>query len=105
MEGIHKISVNGVCIYQSEEGKKAEENQRVIETMIKRGWTKIMQFNLAEVRKARKWSQGKLALMSGISRSYISEIETGKYEPDYRTICRICKALKCTPNDLINYVD
>jgi len=61
-----------------------------------------MKIRLEEVRRAKKWSQSKLAIMSGVGRSYISEIESGKYCPTADVICKLCFALKCTPNDLID---
>jgi transcriptional regulator with XRE-family HTH domain len=60
-----------------------------------------MRVRLTEVRRARGWSQGKLHQRSGLSRSYISEIESGSHDPTTKTICKLCRALGCTPNDLI----
>lgn len=64
-----------------------------------------MRLKLSEVRRARGWSQRKLGMISGLSRSHISEMEKGMYDPTIKTICRLCKALGCTPNDLIDCED
>lgn len=61
-----------------------------------------MRLRLAEVREKRDWTQGKLALVSGVARHHISELESGYYMPTLKTICKLCKALDCTPNDLID---
>ena len=46
-------------------------------------------------------SQKRLSKESGVSRSYIIEIEEGKYNVSISILCELCKVLKCTPNDLI----
>lgn len=61
-----------------------------------------MKIRLKELRNKKGWTQEKLADVSGVGRSYISEIEVGKYNPTADIICKLCKALDCTPNDLIN---
>lgn len=61
-----------------------------------------MKLRLKELRKRKRWSQSKLSKISGVARGYISEIESGKYtNPTADVICRLCKALGCTPSDLI----
>lgn len=52
-------------------------------------------------RMALGISQKRLAKESGVSRSYIIEIEEGKYNVSISILCELCKVLKCTPNDLI----
>lgn len=59
--------------------------------------------NLERIRRSRRMSQAELSRRSGISRSYISSIEQGKYVPSAYVICQLCYALQCTPNDLIDY--
>lgn len=46
------------------------------------------------LRKARNMSQWTLADMTGIERSHVSNLETGKREPRLNTVIRICKALE-----------
>lgn len=58
--------------------------------------------NLKRYRLLCKISQRKLSELSGISRNYISEVESGVYNNvSVFYICNFCKALKITPNDLI----
>jgi transcriptional regulator with XRE-family HTH domain len=59
-----------------------------------------MPLRLEELRKKKKWSQRQLGKKSGVSRSYISELEAEKYDPS-KVIVKLCIALKCEPNQLI----
>lgn len=45
-------------------------------------------------------SQLQLSKRAGFARSYISELEAGKYDPS-KTIVKLCIALECEPNELI----
>jgi transcriptional regulator with XRE-family HTH domain len=60
-----------------------------------------MALRLKELRRKRKLSQRQLSKRAGVSRSYISELESGKYDPT-RVICRLKKALNCSFDELIN---
>lgn len=54
------------------------------------------------LRKKKKWSLVQLSKKSGVARGYLCELEKGKYEnPGGNIICKLCKALETTPNDLI----
>lgn len=56
-----------------------------------------------EYRKMRNLSISKLSYKSGVARGYITELEYGKYRnPGVKVVCRLCKALNVTPNDLID---
>ena len=58
--------------------------------------------NLKRYRLSERISQFELGKLSGVSRSYISEIESGIYSNiSLYIICNLCKALTITPNDLI----
>ena len=58
--------------------------------------------NLKRYRLSKRVSQFELGKLSGVSRSYISEIESGIYSNiSLYIICNLCKALTITPNDLI----
>lgn len=58
--------------------------------------------NLKRYRLSKSISQFELGKLSGVSRSYISEIESGIYlNVSLYIICNLCKALTITPNDLI----
>jgi Predicted transcriptional regulators len=55
-----------------------------------------------EYRKMRNLSISKLSYKSKVARGYITELESGKYaNPGLQTICKLSKAMKITPNELI----
>ena len=57
--------------------------------------------NIKKYRKAKGISQEKLALISGIDRSYMSEIERCVANPTIEAILRISNALEVAPEDLL----
>lgn len=57
--------------------------------------------NLKEIRLEKEISLDKLSAMSGIAKSTISELENGKHKASIDSICKLCRALKVTPSDLI----
>jgi transcriptional regulator with XRE-family HTH domain len=61
---------------------------------------KELPLNLARLRKKKKLSQRQLSKRAGVSRSYISELESFKYDPS-KVICKLCIALECTPSELL----
>lgn len=61
-----------------------------------------MKLNLQQLRKQKRLSKNRLANLAGISTSYLVELEEGKYNPTADVICKLCKVLGCTPNDLID---
>ena len=60
---------------------------------------------LAEVRGREKWSQERLALESGIARSYLSGVERGMRNISLVNICRLADTLKVPPGDLLLFAD
>ena len=58
--------------------------------------------NLKSIRKSKKLSQLQLSKRSGINRSYICELENDIYiNPGLDVVCKLCRALEVTPNELI----
>lgn len=57
---------------------------------------------LAEVRKARGWSQERLALESGLARSYLGGVERGQRNLALLNILRLARTLGCDPGDLVS---
>ncbi len=54
----------------------------------------------------RKMSSGELAEKIGISAANLSILKTGKAKAvRFTTLDAICKALDCTPGDVLEYVD
>ena len=59
--------------------------------------------NLATLRKRNGWSQEKLALESGIARSYLSGVERGQRNIALLNINLLAKTLGIHPSDLMNF--
>lgn len=58
--------------------------------------------NLKDLMNAKKVSNYQLSKMSGIAKGYITELENGvKDNPSMKIVCKICKVLEVTPNELI----
>lgn len=55
---------------------------------------------LKKVRWEKNWTITKVSVMSGISESYISEIENGKYIPTINVLCAIARGLQVPVTDL-----
>lgn len=56
---------------------------------------------LSELRKARGWSQERLALESGIARSYLGGVERGQRNIALLNILRLARTLECDPGQLL----
>lgn len=56
---------------------------------------------LREVRLEKQLSQGDVAKILGVHRSYISGLERGKRNPSLITVQKIAKALEVATKDLI----
>ena len=57
---------------------------------------------IQEERKAKEISQEKLARLTGLDRTAISLIETGKRSPTFITILKICSAMEIDPSELFS---
>ena len=58
---------------------------------------------IKQYRKNRRLTQKQLADKVGISRSYLSEIENGKWDIGLDLLIKISKVLKVAPSKLIKY--
>lgn len=56
---------------------------------------------LAELRRAKGWSQEKLALESGLARSYLGGVERGQRNIALVNICKLAETLEVTPAELM----
>lgn len=56
---------------------------------------------VAVLRKERGWSQEKLALESGLARSYLGGVERGQRNIALLNIVRLASALECSPSVLL----
>lgn len=57
--------------------------------------------NIRKVRKERGYSQEEFADIAGFSRSYYTEIETGKRNISILNLIKIIEALHVNPNEII----
>lgn len=58
---------------------------------------------LAALRKQRGWSQEKLALESGLARSYLGGVERGQRNIAVVNICKLASALEVDPSELMRF--
>lgn len=56
---------------------------------------------LIELRKAKGWSQERLALESGLARSYLGGVERGQRNIALLNIYRLAEALETSPASLL----
>jgi len=59
--------------------------------------------NIRAVRKQRGYSQEEFADIAGFSRSYYTEIETGKRNISILNLIKIMEALNVDPNEIIGF--
>ncbi|MBA7620288.1 hypothetical protein ES703_27634 [subsurface metagenome] len=57
--------------------------------------------NIRTVRKQRGYSQEEFADIAGFSRSYYTEIETGKRNISVLNLIKVMEALNVNPNEII----
>ncbi len=58
---------------------------------------------LAEMRRQKGWSQEKLALESGLARSYLGGVERGQRNIAVVNICKLAQALGVEPAELMRF--
>jgi transcriptional regulator with XRE-family HTH domain len=64
---------------------------------------KLFGRRLALLRKERGWSQERLALESGIARSYLGGVERGQRNIALLNICRLAKVLDVDPSQMMTF--
>lgn len=57
--------------------------------------------NLAVFRKAKRWSQKQLSIRSGVSQTYISELEADKKQPTIPVAQKLARALGISLAELL----
>jgi transcriptional regulator with XRE-family HTH domain len=60
--------------------------------------------NIRKIRNQRGYSQEEFAEIAGFSRSYYTEIETGKRNTSVLNLIKIIETLKVDPNELIGFL-
>ena len=63
---------------------------------------KLVGANTARIRKEKGLTQEALAVKSGLSQQYISELETGKRNPTIVTLYELAQALGINHLDLVS---
>lgn len=58
---------------------------------------------VAMLRKLRGWSQERLALESGLARSYLGGVERGQRNIAVLNILRLARAMSCAPEELLKF--
>jgi transcriptional regulator with XRE-family HTH domain len=58
---------------------------------------------LIELRKQKGWSQERLALESGLARSYVSGIERGLRNVALYNICLLAETLGVKPSEMLKF--
>ena len=61
----------------------------------------IFKFKLQELRKLRCMTQKRLAYLSNLSQSHISQLERNKQSPTLKTVENLADALKTHPENLL----
>lgn len=56
--------------------------------------------SIKKARKKKKMSQVQLSTLAKLSRTYISDVENGRYAPSLETLMRISAVLKVSLDDL-----
>jgi len=62
----------------------------------------VFGLRLIEVRKEKGWSQERLALESGLARSYLGGVERGQRNIALLNIYKLAEALAVTPGSLLD---
>lgn len=60
---------------------------------------------IRRLRMEKGWSQDVLSGLTGIARSHLSMIETGKKQANFETIWRIANALELPPHRLVLLIE
>ena len=63
----------------------------------------IVKFHIKEVREKKGISIRRLAELSGVSKSHISDIESGRRMPTAYILCVLAVAMDVQPRELFSY--
>lgn len=73
--------------------------------MDKKEFQKIVGSRIKKLRKAAGLTQKQLALMCGISQSYLADLEGGRFSPSLQKLSAIANALGVNPSELVKRGD
>jgi transcriptional regulator with XRE-family HTH domain len=60
---------------------------------------------IRELRQSLNWSQEVLAEETGLDRTFISQLETGRKQPSLLTIFRLARSFQVESSDLLRQVE
>lgn len=60
----------------------------------------MAEYYIRKVRKEQNLTITELSKLSGVSKGYISQIESNWYQPTVEILCKLAKALNCSVEDL-----
>ena len=60
---------------------------------------------LREIRVGKGLTQTRLAELSGVSQTYISELELGRFQPTIKILRKLAKALDISITELIDDIE
>lgn len=80
-------------------GRKQRDKERFNKALLKLGG------RIAELRKGKRWSQGRLAEKSGLANNTIGQIERAEFCCTLETLFPIASALGTTAAELIKDLD
>lgn len=63
----------------------------------------IIKSHIKEVREAKNISVRELATMTGMSKTYISDVENNHKIPTLYTVCMMAEVLEVEPQELFSY--
>lgn len=63
---------------------------------------KVLGSKIKQVRKNKNMRQDDLAIKSNLSRTYICDIENGRYSPSLQSLLKISDALEVQLNELVS---
>lgn len=63
----------------------------------------MLVLKIKEIRLKRNLTQEELAKLSGISKSYIGDLERNEKEPTISILCRLAEVLQVDIKDLFTY--
>ncbi len=66
--------------------------------------TVVVTMHVRDIRKAKRLTIMELSSLSGVSKSHISEIETGKQVPTISILCQLAEAMDVESEELYTYI-
>ena len=79
-------------------------NSRIARTAQDKQYLRQLGDNIRAIRQKKGYSQEEFAEIAGFSRSYYTEIETGKRNISVLNLIKIINILKIDPNELIGFL-